>query len=495
MRPLIAILLASCSPPDETGAAADWDFPDVEDARPSLRGSGGPERSFTEADLWQGCAFLDGGPEDADHHNMVMPYRGHVVMPWIPEWGGGGISLFDLADPCAPVLVGTGEEQTTRESHALGFMHLPEGEHAGDWMALTGMLGVQIWDLSDPTAPRMASYLELPGVFYPDAYVRVVLSVFWQYPWLYVAGADNGVYVVDASDPTDPVLVSQYSFDPVLRAGGVFLLGNTLLVSSAEGTEAVLLDASIPDQLQPIAGGRFATADATGEGLETYHGNLYGDYALFARKEGGGGLLIYDISDPGQPTYLGDVLSEHNGGYVFGHEGLAFVGESSMARVYDIRDPSAPSLYGEAWLEGDLDTMTPVGNIAVLSVDDEAQPDQASMVVPWSTEPDTRPPQLLRMDPPDGAEAVPTTARIGLAFDEIIEPSSVYAGSVRLYDESGRAIEGWGSGQESIGSYVPREPLEPGTTYRVEVVAGGISDASGNTIESSWTAEFRTAGG
>ena len=37
------------------------------------------------------------------------------------------------------------------------------------------------------------------GFYYPDAYKLVTLSVFWQHPWVYVAGADNGVYVVDAS--------------------------------------------------------------------------------------------------------------------------------------------------------------------------------------------------------------------------------------------------------------------------------------------------------
>jgi hypothetical protein len=34
-------------------------------------------------------------------------------------------------------------------------------------------------------------------------------------------------------------------------------------------------------------------------------------------------------------------------------------------------------------LAGDLDTVTPIGNVAVLSVDDKADKDRGSIVVPW----------------------------------------------------------------------------------------------------------------
>jgi hypothetical protein len=486
---LVGWLLA-CSSPE-----AAYTFPAPELAMPPLRGPGAPAVAFSEEQLWEGCATLTGSPEDQAHHNLLMPYRGHLVMPWIPEWGNGGVSLFDLSDPCAPVKVGEAAELTLRESHALGFVHLPADDpHAGDWLALTGMLGVQIWDLSDETSPKMASYLELDGVFYPDSYARPVLSVFWQYPWLYVAGADNGLYVVDATDPYAPVAVSTYTFSPVLRAGGVFVLGNQMLVSSAEGTESAQLDVSDPTAIQPIPGGIFTTANAAGEPQETYHGNLYGPYAFYANKDQQAGMLVYDVSVPGQPTFVSEAPSDGNGGYVFYHEGFAFVGESSVARVYDVRDVTAPVLHGEAHLVGDLDTVTPYGNVALLSVDDDSEDDVATIVVPWATEPDTTPPEVWRVDPPDGATNVPVTARIGVGFNEIIEPSSVFAGSIRLYAEDGTAVPGWGSGQDGIASYSPKEPLAAGTTYTIEVVAGGVRDASLNAVAEAVRASFTTAG-
>ena len=68
----------------------------------------------------------------------------------------------------------------------------------------------------------------------------MVLSVFWQYPHVYVAAADNG-FIVDASDPYNPTLVNQYEFDPPLRAASIYALGNQLFVGAAEGSEFEIL--------------------------------------------------------------------------------------------------------------------------------------------------------------------------------------------------------------------------------------------------------------
>ena len=38
---------------------------------------------------------------------------------------------------------------------------------------------------------------------------------------------------------------------------------------------------------------------------------------------------------------------------------------------------------GTGYLAGDLDTLTPFGNIAVLAVDEDAENEEASIVMPW----------------------------------------------------------------------------------------------------------------
>lgn len=468
-------------------------------AWPANRGPGGPAASFTEDQLYVNCAYLDGGPLDTtDHHNLVVMYDGYLVMPWAPEWGGGGLTFFDVSDPCNPTVVGTGYSRSMRETHAIGF-----SQHAdGRWAVVNqvgallqpGRAGVQFWDVSDPSAPAAVADMELPGAMYPDSYARVPLAVFWQAPYAYVASADNGVHIVDATDPTQPEFVGQYVFDPVLRAGQVHAIGNLLVVTAAEGPRTVLLD--ISDPAQPVFLNEFLTVDEFDIPRANYFSNVSGGYAWYARKEGGGGLFVYDIRDPLNPTKAGQFFSLGNGGYVFVKEGLAFVGESGTAAIYDVSDLANITQVTRLDLEGDLDTLTPIGNIAVLSVDDEANPNEGTAMAPYATEPDSVPPAVNWVYPDDGSDGLSTTSRVGLSFTEMVDANSAWEGSVRLYvtgtDPAVTRVDGIISTQEAIVNFFPVEPLSPSTSYTLEVPAGGIVDYNGNAIVEPFTMTFTT---
>ncbi len=470
---------------------------------PGLRGPGGPAVAFEEDDLLEHCAYLEGGENDFDHHNLVVPYRGHLVMPWSPEFGTGGLSFFDMSDPCAPVKAGEGFSASIRETHALGFVHLPASDpHAGDWVVVNmfggaGNSGIQFWDIADVEAPVSVADLPLDGVFYPDSYNLISLSVFWQYPYVYVAAANNGVFVVDATDPLMPEAIAHFVFPNGFRAGGVFALGNTLLVTSAEEKQAAVLDISDPAAPALLPGSPFSTADRDGVARESYHGNRAGHLAMFARKEGGGGPIVYDISDPTQPTFVTDLPTPGSGGYVFYDEGFLFTGDSSLAHIVDVRDWSAPVLHATTDLGGDLDTNTPYGNVAILAVDSleppDGQPGQATAVVPWSLEVDVAPIEILGLDPQDGSVGVATTGRVGVGFNEFVEPASAFPGSLRLWTAEGQPVPGWVSTQEATVSFTPKEPLLPNTTYTLEVVAGGVADINGNALATTSTTTFTTA--
>lgn len=489
------LILLACTESKTTDTSVGYQYPDATEM-PELRGAGGPNVEFTEEQLWTNCSPLYGGERDALHHNLVVPYRGHLVMPWIPEWGIGGASFFDVSDPCNPQKQGELFHERLRESHALGFVLLPEDDpNAGEYMVLTGVLGLQFWEVSDIDNMEMLNYMQIEGVFYPDSYTRVILSVFWQYPYVYVASADNGIFIVDATNPREPELVNQYIFDPPLRTAGVFAIGNTLFVSAAEGSDAALLDISDPVNPQPIGGGRFQSMDSNGDPKEAYHANVAGPWAFFARKEGGGGVIVYDISDPSSPTYVSDVYTEGgNGGYVFYDEGYLFLGDSHWSKVFDARDISNITEIGTGYLAGDLDTMTPYGNVAILSVDDDAEDDIASTVMPWHTDPDVDGPIPLYITPIADAENVPLTSRIGVSFNEMVEPTSVFPGSIRLLDKSGTPVEGWASAQENIAYFTPKELLKANETYTIQVLEGGVRDINNNSVQTTVEQVFYTIG-
>jgi hypothetical protein len=493
----------SASESSTTGAAEPYPPPDGWGPN---HGPGGPAVPFDDADLFLNCAFLSGGRIDFDHHNLVVMFDGYLVLPYAPEFSTGGITMFDVSDPCSPQLVGAGTSDTMRETHSIGFASYPDGD-ADRWYAvvnqkrpglLQGNGGIQFWDMTDPTAPAELADLELPGFMYPDAYARVTLSVFWQVPWVYVAGADNGVYVIDASDPAAPVLAAQHHFEPTLRAGQVQVVGNYLFTSAAEGPRTVVLDVGVPNLPQPIAGADFELVDGNGMTRESYFSNIGAGFMYYAIKNGDGGLLIYDVRDPAAATYAGHFDSGGNGGYVFVKDDLAFVGESDFAAMYDVADPSAITQVAQFDLEGDLDTITPIGNVAVLSVDADGMPDQASAIAPWAKEVDTTAPRVVWSVPSDGATDLAPTSRVGVVMSEMVDVKSAWAGSVRVYldgvDPAIGRVDGHVSVQENIVNFSPLAPLEPGATYVLEIPAGGIVDYNGNPIDEAFSITFSIAG-
>lgn len=473
------------------------------DAFEPNRGPGGPKSAFDSTQLYTNCAYLSGGPKDADHHNLLTMYDGYLLMPWAPEFGNvGGFTLWEIDDPCAPRLAGAGFSERMRETHSIGFSSL-----GGRWAVVDGMHslltkgagGIQFWDLADSLAPAAVGELNFEEFLYPDAYARVTLSTFWQVPYVFVGGADNGIYVVDATDPLNPVLVTRYVPDPIMRVGQVQAIGDLLIATVAEGARTLLLDVSDPAHPQPLPNGDFNVVTALGEPRDSYFSNFEGGYIYYANKDSGGGLLVMDIRDPARPRYAGELLSEGNGGYVFLHEGFAFEGESSFATIYDVRDPAQITEVARLDLTGDLDTMTPVGNVAVLSVDDEADEERASAIAPWREAPDSTPPRVTWSWPLEGAQNLPLTSRLGVTFSEFVDVKSVWEGSVRLYeagtDPDATRVPGVASAQEVIVNFSPFCLLRPGTEYVLEIPAGGVRDVSGNAIAEPFTLRFRTAGG
>jgi hypothetical protein len=318
--------------------------------------------------------------------------------------------------------------------------------------------------------------------------------------YLYVAAGYLGILVFDAVDPRQPVLVESYQVNPQLRAMQVIPVGNLLFVSSGEGSRVLLLDIGDPVNPQPLPGGDFnLTATPGATAIDSYSSNLSGGYAYFARQSGTGGLVIYDIKNPRLPQFVGAFDDSGGlGGYVFIQEPFAFVGNSAFFSIYDVSERASITRLGTLALQGDMDTLTPIGNVAVLSVDDGAVDGQASAIAPWTRFPDTKPPRVTWTYPTNEATGLPRTSRFGVTLSEAVDPKSAWrSGAVRLYPTiqgPAAAVAGDVSAMDTIVNYCPAAPLLPNTDYTLEVVAGGIEDYSGNALVETFVARFTTGG-
>jgi hypothetical protein len=492
-RWLLPLLCSACGSPTVLPSP----FPEP-DAWRDTTGPGGPARTFTEEELFVPCAFLTGGPEDIDHHNLVVMFDGHLILPWAPEDGGGGLTLFDVSDPCAPVKVGEAYSPWMRESHALGISEIDGRTYvAVDYLVdePEGAGGIAFWEITDPTSPTWVGGLTLPGHDYPDSYTRLTLSVTWQGDYLFASTAVLGVFVIDASNPHDPQIVDTITFDGIVPhlVGSFHVWGNTAMASAAGLFRTVLVDVSDPLNAVAIPGGDFEVSTPDGDPVPYYFSNLGLHHGLFARSDDGGGPVVYDLTDPSAPTLLGGVhTADGDGGYIFQHEDRLFVGDSNFGSLYDFTDPAAPTEIGRFQLKGDLDTVTPVGNVAVVSVDEKGDAGQSSAVMPWRTEPDTRGPISGMTSPVDGARFQALTSRVGVVFDEMIEPKSAFTGSFRVTTSRGEPVAGRYNVQENVVNFTPDALLLPDTTYVVHLPAGGLSDISGNAVTTDRTWVFTT---
>ena len=187
---------------------------------------------------------------------------------------------------------------------------------------------------------------------------------------LYVPMGFNGVFVVDVSDPLNASVRHHIPADTLL-SGSFHAIGNVAMLSNAGTTLTRFYDISDPAEPREIVGSAFQTVHPDTDALLPYYfANVGGKYALFAVKGNGGGPMLYDITDPTGAQWV-DYYHQPDaaGGYIFRHEDYLFEGEGDYGGLYDMSQPDAITEVGRFSLAGDLDTVTPIGNTAVVSVD------------------------------------------------------------------------------------------------------------------------------
>ncbi len=189
--------------------------------------------------------------------------------------------------------------------------------------------GLCIIDISDPSSPSglVHYYTGDPpfSVFVSGDYAYVTYAGYFSW---------KGLQIFDISYPSSPFEVGLYEMEE--RAYGVFVSGDYAYVADSDSGLRII-DVSIPSLPSKI--GFYVTGDRA-------HGvYVSGSYAYVADKEDG--LRIIDVSDPFSPYEVGfydtgdlalDVYISGDYAYVADYEdGL---------RIIDISDPSSPTEVG-----------------------------------------------------------------------------------------------------------------------------------------------------
>jgi hypothetical protein len=108
--------------------------------------------------------------------------------------------------------------------------------------------------------------------------------------------------------------------------------------------------------------------------------------------------------------------------------------------------------------------------------------------------PDTTPLQVVSVSPASGATNVRHNQSVSVTFNKSVNPGSTYGYNTQLY--AGQDLQTNGSVTMSADDRTMTfnvGALYNGTTYTIELPAGGVTDMSGNGLASTFTSTFTTA--
>jgi hypothetical protein len=287
--------------------------------------------------------------------------------------GPGGVAFFDVSDPTAPEQVSFYNAATTVHNHFIDgdYAYLCESEHRWldrngdaeiDHARLNGDAGVEILDVSEPRKPARVGFWRLRDDYpaFADAGINNHHDVYVQDGLAYQCYWDAGVVVLDVSDPSDPEPVSQFGAAPKgdEPIPPVDLSGNTsqyfqevyprnrqqtppgnahYVQPSPDGRHVYvgaetfrkrpggidvwdLSDLENPERVARIdppaatqgGGGQPEEGDQEGGrnlGLRTSHNFDVTEDRLYSSWYGGG-VRVFDVSDPADPVEIGAYDSE-----------------------------------------------------------------------------------------------------------------------------------------------------------------------------------------
>ena len=205
-----------------------------------------------------------------------------------------------------------------------------------------------------------------------------------------------------------------------------------------------------------------------------------------------GRVGVYDVlGDELDPKLVNLGKSLGRGGYGTFQDGYLIAGFSGNVGKLNgktleiegkILDENKPE--GKA----DLDFANAVGNLIFLGDDHK----QGSFIIPHSTSPDNKSPEVNWVQPQTGDKNIAPTSCVGVSFTDQLDVKSIGPSTFALRPVDGEPLTGQYSYNFNVANFCPDTPLEPNTTYEIVVHKGGLIDMSQNAFNQDFVSAFST---
>ena len=453
-------------------------------------GPGLTKITFTAAELFKPIFTLQTTTTSGEPrgNGLVTMHKGYLAVLYGRDSGasGGGFAFYNISNPRAPVLVSKRDVPELREAH--GFAR--SSSYPGDYAVLQAGTGIQFWDWTNVNNPVLLNHMTLPGVQFSD-YGVGAWWLAWQAPYVFVGGSANGLFIVDATNPSSPTLIKQV---PISQTGGfrihpVFPIGNILIATSADfgGADTGIVALDISDPTNPVV----IRSQTTG--IPVLYSSFFNGNKLIGLGNFDHNIYVWDMSNPAQ----GFPLINSIGGmdrpvYATVQDGFALVGDETSFTKIDIRTGTF-SIVGKGTSGlGDRseDIVTPLGNIAFVANDHGT----GSAIIPHQLAPDNTGPSVNMVNPPNNATNQKLSSRVGITMSDWLDLASINQTTFIVRPLGGSALAGKYSTEQGIVNFSPNAPFLPNTTYEVVIPVNGIKDFSGNGVPTAFTSRFTTGG-
>jgi hypothetical protein len=258
------------------------------------------------------------------------------------EWVGGNSRLLvvDISDPAKPAVL------DMYETNAASVFFTPFGEYG---FIGAGTSGVQVVRIAEPVLPPVpAGHVNMSGR-------SLNVKVHGDYAYLGVYLGNQGIQVIDISDPTNLVHVGSCSTPDGVP--DIHIEGDYAYAPSGVGLS--VFDISNP--ISPIHVGTCNTPNSA------YGLDVAGDYVFIADNPG---FQVIDISDPVHPVLAGGCSTSGSNHEVLVAGNYAYVsGFAAGLEVIDISNPISP-IYLGSFPSGDAIDLAIAGDYAYMATSD-----------------------------------------------------------------------------------------------------------------------------
>jgi hypothetical protein len=451
--------------------------------------------TYTAAELEKPIANFGGTgaykfPSGPSGSNTALMLRDVFIVMGSNDSGKppGSFHFYDIKDPRNPKLLntlgGTPETNDLRELHAM-----PVATIGGkDITVFPTTSGIRFFDFTDPMNPAPVGSLTLAGANGGD-YDNANWMLSWAWPYVYVGSTGNGIFIVDATNPSKPSLVKRVTTGEMgnFRIGPTYAAGNYAVVLNMDQSPTHV---SVLDVGTPTAPFLLTTGSTT---INLYSAVVIGDRIYGPGTNGDYAFMKWS------PTAIGMVASKKSGsdrgGYCTYQSGAVICGQSSEGyKKWSVQDEANITQVGHGTdpngVGGDFDFATILGNLVYLGNDHGT----GAALIPHQMAPDTTAPAVIKVYPNDQDVKQSLSTRVTIFFTEDIDLGTVNPTSIIVRKSGGvAALDGvFSKSSFNAISFGARAPLEANTTYEVVIPAGGLKDLVGNTLATAVTSRFST---